>query len=131
MTNGKFEIHGQYKLSTCANIIYIEVKGPWNFEFFQKIHDEFRALYLKIDTNNYAILLTPHGETIAISEALALHESFVLQGSAKAIAINLQFSSTPLSGESMFRQVYEKTGLKHAFFNNRKDAKLWLDKLLA
>jgi len=131
MTNTKFEIHGQYNLSARDNIIFIEEKGPWNLEFFQKTHDEFRVIYLHLDTNNYAILLIPHGETIAISDALALHESFVLQGNAKAIAINLQYSSTPLSGESMFRQVYEKIGLKHAFFNNTKVAKLWLDKLLS
>ena len=131
MTNSKFEIHGQYKLSTRDNIIFIEAKGPWNLEFFQQIHDDFRAVYHQIDTKNYAVLLIPHGETIAISDALALHESFVLQGNAKAIAINLQYSSTPLSGESMFRQVYEKIGLKHAFFNNTKVAKLWLDKLLS
>ncbi|NQZ80319.1 MAG: hypothetical protein HRT52_04815 [Colwellia sp.] len=131
MTNNKFAIHGQYKLSTSDNIIVIEAEGPWNLEFFQQMHDDFRAAYHQLDKNNYAILFIPHGETIAISEALTLHESFVLQGNAKGIAINLQYSSTPLSGESMFRQVYEKTGLKHAFFDNTKDAKSWLEQLLS
>ena len=121
-----FSAHGQYHISQEDNIIIVEAKGPWNYEFLVKVQTDLCAAVQALNTETYAILVIPHGESLVVDEAISFHEAYIRQGNAKAIAINLQYCTTPLSSRTMFGQVYGANGITHEFFEDNDTAKRWL-----
>lgn len=128
MFNSTFLAHGNYQLSVEKNMVIVEAEGPWNNEFLTDLHNEFRKKIEQVDINNYAVLVIPIGEALAIGQAIYQHAEFVKQGNAKAIAIDLSNSTTPLSTETMFTKVYNEEEINHAFFTDRDTAIAWLAK---
>jgi len=121
-----FSKHGCCNISHEENIIMMDAEGPWNDEFFVEMHHKLLGVVGQIDINNYAILVTLIGESIATSDSLITHENHVKSGNAKAIAFNLAYCDTPLITEMMFTKIYNSNNLKNKFFNDTASAKSWL-----
>jgi len=125
-----FSKHGYCNISHDENIIVMDAEGPWNDEFFVEMHQKLLGAVEQVDINNYAILVTLIGESIATSDSLVTHENYVKAGNAKAIAFNLAYCDTPLITEMMFAKIYNNNSLDNKFFNDSASAKLWLKEYL-
>lgn len=122
--------HGTLDIVIDDNLILIEAQGPWNIEYLDHLHEQLLKTVAKVDVNNYAILITPKGEAISVEAGLEYHLNFIRQGNTKAVALNLAYCTTALLTESLFSKLYRAAGIKHAFFDNGLDARLWLEKQL-
>lgn len=125
-----FSPHGTLDIAVDGNLILIEAQGPWNVEYLDYLHVQLIAAAAKVDPDNYAILITPKGEAISVEAGLEYHLNFIRQGNTKAVALNLAYCTTSLLTESLFTKLYRTAGIKHAFFDNGFDARLWLEKQL-
>ena len=127
----KFIPHGKCSYNVGNNIITIHAIGPWNLEFFKKMHFELSEIVLhQVDINNFAILLIVEGDSLAAQDGLDYHQKLVSAGLTKAIAVNSAKSNTPHMTETMFKKVYDQAGLKNKTFNCVKAANTWLRELL-
>jgi len=123
----KFSIHGECNLSVDRNILTINITGPCNKEFFFYLHQKLLSVADKININNYAVLLIPHGDAVIIFDAFLAHVEFLKSKSVKAIAVVLESCSTPSMTKSMCHKAYENADIVHQFFENRAAAKNWLN----
>ena len=122
-----FVPHGTLKFEIEDNIILIEAQGPWNIEYLDYLHQKMTWAVMQVDRNNYGVLLTPKGEAISVEAGLEYHSNFVRQGSTKAVALNLAHCTTALLTENLFTKIYRGANVKHAFFDNALDARVWLE----
>ncbi len=125
-----FSPHGTLDIAVDGNLILIEAQGPWNVEYLDYLHAQLIAAVANVDLANYAILITPKGEAISVEAGLEYHLNFIRQGNTKAVALNLAYCTTSLLTESLFTKLYRAAGIKHAFFDNGFEARLWLEKQL-
>ncbi len=123
-----FSAHGQACISVADSIMTIQSRGPWNVEYFTDMHCEIIETIKKHSLTNFAVLLIPYGEAIAVHEAIDYHVNFLRKGKSNAVAINLSCCDTPLSTENMCRKIYEAAGLTHEFFYDNEQAIVWLQK---
>lgn len=123
--------HGQCSFTVEGNIISIDATGPWNIEFFKKMHRELSNLITnEVDNQNFAILLTLKGVPLATKNGLDCHIRFVSTGNTKALAIYSCLSESPAMAESTFKKAYTQAGLKNKTFDSIEAAKIWLDSQL-
>ncbi|MBA6389632.1 hypothetical protein H4J38_02450 [Colwellia sp. BRX10-3] len=113
------------------NLILIQAQGPWNIEYLDYLHQQLRWAVTQIDQSNYGVLLTPKGEAISVEAGLEYHVNFIRNSKTKAVALNLAHCTTSQLAENLFSKIYRGAGIKHAFFDNAFDARLWLEKELA
>ncbi len=125
-----FSPHGTLDIVVEDNLILIEAQGPWNIEYLDQLHEQLLKAALQVDLNNYAILITPKGEAISVEVGLEYHLNFIRKGNTKAVALNLAYCTTALLTESLFTKLYRAAGIKHAFFDDSHDARLWLEQEL-
>ena len=119
--------HGTLDITIEGNLILIEAQGPWNIEYLALLHEQLIKAVSQVDQNNYAILITPKGETISVEAGFEYHLNFIRQGNTKAVALDLAHCTTALLTESIFTKLYRMAGIKHAFFDNSFDARQWLE----
>jgi hypothetical protein len=119
--------HGTLDIVVEDNLVFIEAEGPWNIEYLEQLHEQLIKAVLKVDRNNYAVLITPKGEAISVEAGFEYHLNFIRHGNAKAVALNLAQCTTALLTESIFTKLYRMAGVKHAFFDNSFDARQWLE----
>ena len=122
-----FSPHGTLDIVVEDNLVFIEAEGPWNIEYLEQLHEQLIKAVLKVDQNNYAVLITPKGEAISVEIGFEYHLNFIRQGNTKAVALNLAHCTTSLLTESIFTKLYRMAGVKHAFFDNSFDARQWLE----
>jgi len=125
-----FSPHGTLTLTIEDNVILIEALGPWNIEYIDNLHRQLSWAVTQVNPLNFGVLLTPKGEAISVEAGLEYHADFIRQGNTKAIALNLAHCTTPLLTENLFCKLYRAANIKHAFFDNAFDARVWLDKQL-
>ena len=125
-----FSPDGMLEITIEDNIIVITAEGPWNIEYLDNLHQKLLRAITQVDLSNYAILITPKGEAISVEAGLEYHLKFIRQGSTKAVALNLADCTTLQLTEYLFTKIYQAAGIKHAFFDNVFDARLWLEKEL-
>jgi len=125
-----FAPHGTLELTIEDNMILIEAVGPWNIEYIDYLHQQLLWAVTQVDYNNYGVLFSPKGEAISVEAGLEYHADFIRQGNTKAIALNLAHCTTSLLTENLFNKLYRSANIKHAFFDNAFDARLWLEKEL-
>lgn len=125
-----FAPHGTLELAIEDNMILIDAVGPWNIEYIDYLHKKLQWAVTQVDINNYGVLFTPKGEAISVEAGLEYHANFIRQGNTKAIALNLAHCTTSLLTENLLTKLYRSAGIKHAFFDNVFDARLWLEKEL-
>ena len=119
--------HGQCSYSVDNNIVTIDATGPWNLEFFKKMHRELSQIILNdVDFENFAILLILKGESLAAKDGLDYHLKLVKSGPTKALAIHSALSDAPQITRSIFQNVYDQAGLKNQAFDSIEYAKTWL-----
>lgn len=122
-----FSPHGTLQLAIVDNIILLEAQGPWNIEFIDYLHQQLFSAVEQVKHRNYGVLFSPKGEAISVEAGLEYHLNFLRQGNTQAIALNLAHCTTPLLTESLFSKLYRAANIKHAFFDQAPDAKLWLE----
>lgn len=123
--------HGKCTYLVEDNIITIDATGPWNLEFFKKMHHELGKIIVNdVDFNNFAILLILRGDSLAAQDGLNYHLNLVRSGPTKALAIHSARSNAPQITQSIFKKVYDQAGLKNRCFNSTEAAKTWLAKQL-
>jgi hypothetical protein len=112
------------------NLILIEAQGPWNIEYLDFLHQELLWAVTQVEQRNYGVLLTLKGEAISVETGLEYHLHFIRHSKTKAVALNLAHCTTSQLTENLFTKIYRAAGIKHAFFDNAFDARLWLEKQL-
>ena len=122
-----FPAHGTVNIVTEGNLILIEAKGLWNIEYLDHLHEELIKAVSQVDKNNYAALITLNGEAVSVDEGFEYHLNFIRQGNIKAVALNLAYCTTASLTKNMCTKLYRAAGIKHAFFDNSHDARLWLE----
>lgn len=123
--------HGQCSFAVEGNIISIDATGPWNIEFFNKMHDELKSIIINnVDNQNFAVLLILKGVPLATKNGLDCHIKFVSTGKTKALAIYSRLSESPAIAESTFQKAYTQAGLKNKTFDSIEAAKIWLSSQL-
>jgi len=126
VSKNQFSVHGSLTISVDNNVISLDVEGPCNTEFFQKMAVELRGVRGQIDLNNYAALIVLRGEALATQDAMDYFSQYLTTVSVKAVALNLQFAESPSVTKQICHQAYQKAGTKHQFFNNNESAVEWL-----
>lgn len=127
----QFSAHGTSEYSIKDSIIFINVRGPWNAEFFPQFHQQLLSAVPLLNIENYAVLLSPIGEALVTPEGYQTHLEFVSQVSAKAVAINLQQCDTKVVSGELFTKLYREAGLKSEVFDDSNTALSWLNKQLS
>ncbi len=122
----KFSVHGYTRIVVRESIIFLETKGPWNIEYFQHLHQELLATVIHNKLPEYAVVLMPIGEAIAVPGAMDFHVKFISKGNAIAVAIDLSQCDTPLSTTRLCREAYQLAQIEHEFFNDNAAAVTWL-----
>lgn len=124
--------HGQCSFTVEGNIISIDATGPWNIEFFIKMHADLANFIMNdIDNQNFAILLILRGVPLATKNGLDYHVKFVSTGKTKALAIYSSLSESPAIAKSIFQKSYTQAGLKNKSFDSIEAANIWLNSQLA
>ncbi|MFT6508180.1 hypothetical protein [Colwellia polaris] len=123
--------HGQCSFTVEGNIISIDATGPWNIEFFKKMHADLTNIIINnVDSQNFAVLLILRGLPLATKNALDYHVKLVSTGQTKALAIYSCLSESPAIAESIFQKAYSQAGLKNKSFDSIETAKVWLNSQL-
>lgn len=123
----EFYPHGKCSFAVESNIISIDATGPWNIEFFKKMHSELGHIILNdVDDTNFAILLILKGEPVATKDGLDYHLQLVSTGQTKAIAIYSALSEAPAIAQGVFKKTYNQAGLKNKYFDSTASARAWL-----
>ena len=68
---------------------------------------------------------------MAAQDALDYHLKIVSTGTAKAVALYVSLSDSPLITQSIYKKLYDKVGLKNQFFDDIDSAKSWLTSQLS
>ncbi|MDG1750331.1 MAG: hypothetical protein P8I03_01505 [Thalassotalea sp.] len=121
-----YSIHGTCQIVCENDIIKIDAKGPWNFEYFDYLHKELISYSSQVNLNNYCVLLNLSGEAIVVDGAIEKHLFFVKKSTVKAIGINLSDCSTINITKKIFQRGYGTAQIKHEFFQTEQDAINWL-----
>ncbi len=128
----EFLPHGKCSFAVEDNIISIDATGPWNLEFFKKMHADLTSIIINdVDYQNFAVLLILRGLPLATKNALDYHVKFVSTGQTKALAIYSSLSESPAIAENIFQKAYYQAGLKSKSFDSPDAAKKWLTSQLA
>lgn len=123
----EFIAHGKCSYTIEDNIVIIDATGPWNLEFFKKMHRELSDIILNdVDFHNFAILLILKGDSFATQDGLDYHLHLVKQGPTKALALNSTLSNASQITQSVFKKVYDKAGLENQNFDTTEAAIRWL-----
>jgi len=123
----KLQAHGFHHSHIINNILYIEATGPWNIEYFKVLHNDLALLLKDEKVSSFGVLLSLKGEAIGVSEAFQMHVDFLKKGTGlQAIAVNMAECETKAVTIDMCQKAYINAGIKHDFFDNLNEAKMWL-----
>ena len=124
----RFQPHGSCSYCTQQNIITIEAEGPWNLEFFVKMHNDLKQIIIdRVDFNDYKILVLFKGEACASQDGFDYHLKAVKLGNARAIACSLEHCDNPIVTKALFEKVYNDAPLVNRFFLDSSEALQWLE----
>ncbi|TWX70211.1 hypothetical protein [Colwellia sp. C1TZA3] len=125
-----FAPNSELELTIEDSMILIAAQGPWNIEYLDCLHQKLSWAVTQVDPSNFGVLLTPKGEANSVEAGLEYHINFIRHSKTKAVALNLAHCTTSQLSENLFTKIYRAAGIKHAFFDNVFDARVWLEKQL-
>lgn len=123
-------VHGDCKIYVEDNIIFAEASGPWNLEFFVATHKKLIAAGSKVNLANYAMLVKPIAEAVAVQEAIDMHIDFIRKSGVKAIGVNLSKSTCSAITKSLCENAYDIAQIPYRFFQDTESAVIWLKSIL-
>ncbi len=121
-----FSPHGLLKISVDDNLVTVDVVGPCNTEFFQEMASKLAEISPNIDNNNYTALIVLRGEALATQDAMEYFTNYMKTVNVRAVALNLQYASTPALTEQICDKAYTDAGVNHQFFYDNDSAIKWL-----
>lgn len=125
--------HGTLDYKLEGNILQVEGCGPWNKEALQLFSDNIELSKKKQALSKWAVLIHVVGDPIytpsAVKSLLVYLKSEKEHGRV-ATAFILTDSTSPKIGQWHISEVYNKAGEKFQFFNDIKNATIWLNGLL-
>lgn len=122
----QFCSHGESRLEVREGIVFVEVTGPCNLEFFQEMASQLYALRTQLNLWNYSALVTFKGEALFTQDGVKFFIEYLKQINPTAIALNLEYVALPKASKHILQSVYSKARTNYYFFNCRHEAKFWL-----
>lgn len=127
----KFKAHGYCEIETHNNTMFITAYGPWNDEYFDRLHIQLASASQHIDPDNFVVYLEPIGEAIPTTTGAQKHKVFLQQSKVKAVAINLTSCETKFMTKELCHQIYQANDITHQFFSEKGQALAWLEGFLS
>lgn len=126
MLESNFHPHGSVDIKVDNDLISLDIEGPCNTEFFELMVKKLALFVPQLNMNNYTGLIILHDEALATPEAMAYFTSYLKKIQVRAVAINLQHTTTPSTTEDLCRKAYTEAGVTHRFFFDNISATTWL-----
>jgi len=125
--------HGTLHFTLEDNMLIIDGRGPWNKEALQLSVFNANAVQQKRTSDKWAVLINVTGDPIHTPDAAELLVEYIKDEKNHgrvATALILTNSTSPELGKRHIADLYNRAGEQYQFFNNRADAKSWLNALL-
>ncbi|NVK57667.1 MAG: hypothetical protein HWE26_18850 [Alteromonadaceae bacterium] len=130
---GKFKQHGTLHISVDGRIVQLRGRGPWNSESLQltdpKLMQQIQAMY----GSPWAVLATFEGEAVYVPEAFTLlRKQIIKEVDSGRVATATVFDkvNSPQLSKHQFKALYQMDGHEVAFFDDREEARDWLDSVI-
>jgi len=131
MKKRSFLSHGSINITVDNDVIIIDIGGPCNTEFFERMAEELALIRPQVNINNYTGLVILRNEALATPEAMAYFTGYLKTVQVRAVAINLQYADTPSMTQDMCKKAYTESGVRHQFFFDNLSATIWLRDCMA
>lgn len=131
MTKRTFLPHGRSNITVDNDLITVDIAGPCNTEFFERMEEQITSLRPQLNMNNYTSLVILRDEALATPEAMTYFTNYLKAVQVRAVAINLQYADSPSITEEICKKAYTDAGVKHCFFFDNLAATSWLRKCMA
>ena len=131
MVNRNFPIHGSLNVCVESGLMIIRARGPANTEMVLQYQREVNQHREQLSHKPWASLTVLSGEPLLPPEAAGMMVESIKQAEhmnlvATAIVFDdVQYKSI---SEQFWEGIYQRTTLKHAFFDDELTAKAWLKK---
>ena len=129
MVNRSFAVHGTLQICIEPNLMVIRARGPANTEMVLQYQREVNEYRLKLCGKPWASLTILSGEPLLPPEASGmLVESIKQAENMSLVATAVVFDDVQYKAvsEQFWEGIYQRTSLKHAFFDDEQKAKAWL-----
>ena len=129
MVNRSFPIHGSLNICVESQLMIIRARGPANTEMVLQYQREVNQHREQLCDNPWTSLTVLSGEPLLPPEAAGMMVESIKQAEhmnlvATAIVFDdVQYKSI---SEQFWEGIYQRTTLKHAFFDDESSAKKWL-----
>ncbi|MBU3019342.1 hypothetical protein KO519_16805 [Paraglaciecola agarilytica] len=129
MVNRSFAVHGTLQIGIETNLMVIRARGPANTEMVLQYQREVNQYRQQLCRKPWASLTILSGEPLLPPEASGmLVESIKQAENMNLIATAVVFDDVQYKAvsEQFWEGIYQRTSLKHAFFDDEQKAKAWL-----
>ena len=129
MVNRSFAVHGTLQICIEPNLMVIRARGPANTEMVLQYQSEVNEYRLQLCGKPWASLTILSGEPLLPPEASGmLVESIKQAENMSLVATAVVFDDVQYKAvsEQFWEGIYQRTSLKHAFFDDEQKAKAWL-----
>lgn len=133
MNNRNFPIHGDLHLSIEGQLLVIEGEGPANLEMVLQYQRKVQAYRDSIMHKPWASLVLLSGTPLVPPEAKVLLTEIIRQAQQMhlaATAVVLIDVEYALIVRKFWQSIYEETGVTYQFFEDERDARDWLSRIL-
>ena len=131
MKKRAFLSHGSINITVDNDVIIMDIGGPCNTEFFERMVEKLVLIRPQVNMNNYTGLVILRNEALATPEAMAYFTGYLKTIQARAVAINLQYCEMPSMTQELCKKAYTESGVKHRFFFDNENANIWLRECMA
>ena len=115
MVNRNFPIHGSLNICVESGLMIIRARGPANTEMVLQYQREVNQYREQLSHKPWASLTVLSGEPMNLVATAIVFD-------------DVQYKSI---SEQFWEGIYQRTTLKHAFFDDELTAKAWLKKQVA
>lgn len=129
MVNRNFPAHGALKITVEGNLLVIRAQGPANTEMVLQYQREVQLYREQLCENAWASLTLLTGEPLLPPEASSMMVESIKQAehmnlvATAVVFVDVQYQSI---SEQFWEGIYQRTTLKHAFFEQESIAREWL-----
>ena len=121
-----FKQHGKSSITLNAPVLEIQLTGPFNLEFFERLHTELREYSPEVSP---LVLLMLSGDALMDKQAINRHIEFWQQYNIKAVAVCLELYAGSIITQCVFEHIFEEAMIYHRFFKQNTEANDWLSDL--
>jgi hypothetical protein len=123
----EYPAHGGLQIRVESDVIIINARGPWNLEYFSKLHHALIDAAQHVNLDNFGVLINLSGEAIAVQDGLDKHREFVGRTTTKFIAIITSSEcNLPSMTKKLFLRTYEGVVDKACGFDSVEAGLAWL-----